>query len=142
MACQYNSTARLSINSILFISPPYYYTQADTLWENIEVTKKRSVNSCIANLTMVTTSSAQYPLAIVTTLQSIMDAKISQRKFLDKTQVSKQCHLPYVFHKKGHPKNEQQRALHVYQRKTKHFIAKLFSQPFPLLHTFLILVTP
>ena len=32
------------------------------------------------------------------------------------------------------------RALHVHQRKTKHFIAKLFSQPFTLLHTFSILV--
>ena len=55
-------------------------------------------------------------------------------------EVSKQWHLPYVFHKKRHLKYEQQRALHVHQRKTKHVIVKLCPQPFTLLHTFSILV--
>ena len=64
-------------------------------------------------------------------------------KIIEKTlkaQVLKQCCLPNVFHKKKHPKYEQQRALHVHQRKTKNFIANRYLQPFLLLHTFSILV--
>ena len=45
-------------------------------------------------------------------------------------QVPKQCRLPYVFHKKRHPKYKQQRALLVHQRKTEHFIAKAFFATF------------
>ena len=44
-------------------------------------------------------------LVTFTTLQSMMDAKLSNKRTLP--QVSKQCHLPYVFHKKRHPKYEQ-----------------------------------
>ena len=44
------------------------------------------------------------------------------------------------FYKASHSKGIKERALHVHQRKTKHFIAKLLAQPYRLLHTFSILV--
>ena len=44
------------------------------------------------------------------------------------------------FYKGSHSKGIKGRALHVHQRKTKHFIAKLLAQPYRLLHTFSILV--
>ena len=34
-----------------------------------------------------------------------------------------------------HSKGKKQRALHVHQRKTEHFIEKLFAEPFMLPHT-------
>ena len=45
-----------------------------------------------------------------------------------------------TFYKGSHLKGLKQRALHVHQRKTKHFIAKLFAQPYMLLNTLSILV--
>ena len=44
------------------------------------------------------------------------------------------------FYKASHSKGIKERALHVHQRKTKHFITKLLAQPYRLLHTFSILV--
>ena len=39
------------------------------------------------------------------------------------------CLFKHHFYKRGHSKEAKQRALHVHQTKTKHFIAKLFTQP-------------
>ena len=50
------------------------------------------------------------------------------------------CLFKHPFYKGSRSKGIKQRALHVHQRKTKHFIAKLFPQPFILPETFLILV--
>ena len=55
-------------------------------------------------------------------------------------QVSKHVCLSIPFIKEGTQKGSRERALHVHQRKTKHFIAKLLAQPYGLLHTFSILV--
>ena len=52
------------------------------------------------------------------------------------------CLFKHPFYKRGQSKGIKQRALHVHRRKTKHFIAKLFAQPYKLLQTFSILVTP
>jgi len=41
------------------------------------------------------------------------------------------------FYKASHSKGIKERALHVHQRKTKHFIAKLLAQPFMVLQTIL-----
>ena len=49
----------------------------------------------------------------------------------------KACLFNLTFYKGSHSKGLKQRALHVHQRKTKHFIAKLFAQPFMVLQTFL-----
>ena len=50
------------------------------------------------------------------------------------------CLFKHPFYKRGQSKGIKQRALHVHRRKTKHFIAKLFAQPYKLLQTFSILV--
>ena len=50
------------------------------------------------------------------------------------------CLFKHPFYKGSHSKGMKERALHVHQRKTKHFIAKLLAQPYRLLHTFSILV--
>ena len=50
------------------------------------------------------------------------------------------CLFKHPFYKWSHSKGIKQRALLVHQRKTKHFIARLFAQPYTLLHTFSILV--
>ena len=42
----------------------------------------------------------------------------------------KACLFKLTFYKGSNLKGLKQRALHVYQRKTKHFIAKLLAQPF------------
>ena len=49
----------------------------------------------------------------------------------------KACLFNLTFYKGSHSKGLKQRAMHVHQRKTKHFIAKLFAQPFMVLQTFL-----
>ena len=46
------------------------------------------------------------------------------------------CLFNLTFYKGNHSKGLKQRTLHVHQRKTKHFIAKLFVQPFMVLQTF------
>ena len=50
------------------------------------------------------------------------------------------CLFKHPFYRGSHSKGIKERALHVHQRKTKHFIAKLFAQPYMLLNTFSILV--
>ena len=50
------------------------------------------------------------------------------------------CLFKHPFYRGSHSKGIKERALHVHQRKTKHFIAKLLAQPYRLLHTFSILV--
>ena len=52
------------------------------------------------------------------------------------------CLFKHPFYTRGQSKGIKQRALHVHRRKTKHFIAKLFPQPFTLLNTLSILVAP
>ena len=49
----------------------------------------------------------------------------------------KACLFNLAFYKGSHWIGLKQRARHVYQRKTKNFIAKLFVQPFMVLQTFL-----
>jgi len=49
----------------------------------------------------------------------------------------KACLFNLTFYKGSHSKGLKQRALHVHQRKTKHFIAKLLAQPFMVLQTIL-----
>ena len=49
----------------------------------------------------------------------------------------KACLFNLTFYKGSHSKGLKLRALHVHQRKTKHFIAKLLAQPFMVLQAFL-----
>ena len=51
------------------------------------------------------------------------------------------CLFHLTFYKGSPSKGTKQRSLLLNQRKTKHFIVKLFAPPFTLLHTFSILGT-
>ena len=50
------------------------------------------------------------------------------------------CLFKHPFYRGNHSKGIKKRALHVHQRKTKYFIAKLFAQPYMPLNTLSILV--